>query len=115
MSQAEYEARSVRAVTTSWLEYEAQSHDSILSGYQQPRAYFVDGDLVVAITEETRSRFVTCYHEHFYSRRALHGNNPGNTASLAQRRLRYLENLRYKEKGGVIINLRIIRDAQPPK
>jgi hypothetical protein len=66
---------------------------------------------VVAVIDVARSLFVTCFHEHFDSRRPLHGKNPGRGVSVAKRRLRYLDDLRIKEKGRLIINLRIIRDG----
>jgi len=69
-------------------------------------------DLVVAITDLARTRFVTWFHENFDGRQPLHGKHPGRGASIAQRRLRYREDLRLKDKGRVIINLRIIRDGE---
>ncbi|MFI5458512.1 MAG: hypothetical protein ACHRXM_24025 [Isosphaerales bacterium] len=69
----------------------------------------------IAIIDVDRSLFVTCFHEHFDSHRPLHGRHPGRGVSVAQRRLRYLADLRLKEKGRLIINLRIIRDGQPQK
>jgi hypothetical protein len=112
MTKKEYEARSLAAITTSWLEYEAQARDFVLSSYHKARAHYVDGDLVVSITDESRARLVTCFHEHFDNRSSLHGKNPGKGASVAQRRIRYSEDLRLKEKARLIINLRIIRDGQ---
>ena len=81
----------------------------------KPWAHDVDDDLVVAIVDVARSLFVTCFHEHFDSRRPLHGRHPGSRVSVAQRRLRYLDDLRLKEKGRLIINLRFIRDGKLPK
>jgi hypothetical protein len=111
ITAAEFEHRSVQAVADSWLEYEAQSRDFASSSYRSAGMHYVDNDLVVAITDQTRSKFVTCFHEHFDSRRPLHGRHPGRGVSVAQRRLRYKEDLVRKEKGRVIINLRILRDA----
>jgi hypothetical protein len=115
MTAEEYRDRSLRAVSGSWCEYEAQGRDFVLRTYLNSRAHYVDDDLVVAIVDVARSFFVTCFHEHFDSPRPLHGKNPGRTVSVAQRRLRYLDDLRMKEKGRVIINLRIIRDGQRQK
>jgi len=113
MTVEEFRDRSVQTVSDSWCEYEAQARDFALRAYVKPRAHYVDNDLIVAIVDLARSLFVTCFHEHFDSRRPLHGRNPGRGVSVAQRRLRYLDDLRLKEKGRVIINLRIIRDGQP--
>jgi hypothetical protein len=115
MTVAEYQDRSRTAVSGSWCEYEAQGRDFVLSTYIEPRAFYIDDDLVVAITDVERFSFVTCFHEHFDSRRSLHGKNPGRSVSVAQRRLRYLDDLRIKEKGRLVINLRVIRDGQPSK
>jgi hypothetical protein len=115
MTAEEYRDRSEKTVSDSWCEYEAQGRDLARSIYLDLRAYYVDADLVVAVTDVPRARFVTCFHEHFDSRRPLHGKNPGRSASVAQRRLRYLNDLRMKEKGRLIINLRVIRDGQPQK
>jgi hypothetical protein len=111
----EFRDRSERAVSDSWCEYEAQGRDFAQSTYLEPRASYVDNDLVIAVTDILRASFVTCFHEHFDSRRPLHGKNPGRSVSAAQRRLRYLDDLRIKEKGRLIINLRVIRDGQPQK
>jgi hypothetical protein len=112
MTKEEFEARSLQAVTAAWLEYEAQARDFALSSYHKSRAHYVDDDIVVSITDENRSHFVTCFHEHFDSRRSLHGKNPGKAASVAQRRIRYAEDLRLKDKARLITNLRIIRDGR---
>ena len=115
LTQQEYHDRSTRAFTDSWCESEAQARDFKLSEYVRPRVYYVDDDLVVAIVDLARALFVTCFHEHFDSRQPLHGRHPGRGVSVAQRRLRYLDDLRLKEKGRLIINLRMIRDGQPQK
>jgi len=99
MTVEEYRDRSVRTVSDSWCEYEAQVRDFALSSYVKPRAHYVDDELVVAITNVARSLFVTCFHEHFDSRRPLHGRHPGRGVSVSQRRLRYLDDLRLKEQG----------------
>jgi hypothetical protein len=107
----EYRDRSVQAVTNTWCEYEAQGRNFALSTYLESRIYYVDDDLVVAITDGTRSLFVTCFHEHFDGRQSLHGRHPGRGASVAQRRILYREDLRVKEQGRVIINLKVIHDG----
>jgi hypothetical protein len=111
----EYRDLSEVVVVNSWCEYEAQSWDPVLRTYRKRNASYIDNDLVVAIVDLSRLFFMTCVHEHFDSRRPLHGKNPGRTVSVAQRRFRYLDDLRIKEKGRLIINLRIIRGGQPQK
>jgi hypothetical protein len=106
MSEAEYEQRSQEAVAKSWAEYEGEGRHVAASAYYPPAAYFVDDDLVVAISDTLRNTFQTCYHEHF-SR--PHGLVPGPSASLAQRQLRYRQKLQWDENGGLIRNLRRIR------
>jgi hypothetical protein len=64
----------------------------------------VDDQLVVAITDLTRSLFHTCYHEHFNKR---HGPMP----SLGQRKLLYGQQLRWDEQGKMILNVRRIRNV----
>jgi hypothetical protein len=112
MTAEEYRDQSLRTVAASWCEYEAQGRDFQRGTYFDVRAYHVDDDLVVSITDQSRSQFVTCFHEHFDDRRPLHGGNPGRGVSVAQRRIRYQEDLRRKEKGRVLINLKVIRDGQ---
>jgi hypothetical protein len=111
MTVEEFRDRSVQTVTDSWYEYEAQGRDYALSAYLKARAHYVDDDLVVAITDVARSFFVTCFHEHFDGLQPLHGRHPGRGVSVAQRRLRYREDLRLKEQGRLIINLKVIRDG----
>ena len=82
-----------------------------LDTYFEARVYYADDDLVVAITDGTRSHYVTCLHEHFDGRQPLHGRHPRRSVSVAQRRLRYREDRRLKEQGRVIINLKVIHDG----
>jgi hypothetical protein len=110
MTEAEYETRSLTAITSRWLEFEARGRNFRYSDYDPPRAYHVDDDLVVGITDLARDRFVTCYHEHFDRRTPLHGLNPGRTVTSAQRRLLYRNDLRRKEQGRIILDLRIVAD-----
>lgn len=108
MSEAEYEARSQATFVNSWAEYEGEGRDVRNSAYFPRSAYFVDDDLVVAITDLPRQTFSTCYHEHFSSR---HGVDPPAGATIGQRRLRYIQNLNREEVGGMIRKLRRIRNV----
>ncbi len=72
--------------------------------YYPRAAYFVDDDLVVAITDLARGLFHTCFHEHFNRR---HGPMP----SLGQRQLLYRQHLRWDELGKMILNVRRIRNV----
>lgn len=107
----EYRDRSVRAVTDAWCEYEAEGRDFARSTYLPARASYVDDDLVVAVTDLARARFVTCFHEHFDGRQPPHGRNPGRGVSVAQRRARYREDLRLKAQGRLVINLKVVRNG----
>lgn len=107
----EYRDRSVRAVTDAWCEYEAEGRDFERSTYLPARASYVDDDLVVAVTDLARARFVTCFHEHFDGRQPPHGRNPGRGVSVAQRRARYREDLRLKAQGRLVINLKVVRNG----
>ena len=111
MTVEEDRDRSVRALTGAWCEYEAQGRDFGRSAYLPARVSCVDDDLVVAVTDLARMRFVTCFHEHFDGRQPPHGRNPGSDVSVAQRRLRYREDSRLKEKGRLIINPKVVRDG----
>jgi hypothetical protein len=107
----EYRDRSVRAVTDSWCEYEAQGRDFDRSAYLPARVSYVDDELVVAVTDLAGARFVTCFHEHFDGRQPPHGRNTGAGVSVAQRRMRYREALRLEAKGRLIMNLKVVRDG----
>jgi hypothetical protein len=111
MTEEKFRDRSLQAVSSAWCEFEAQKHDLAPGAYLPARACYVDDELVVAVTNIPRSWFFTCYHEHFDSRRPLHGRYPGNNVSVAQRRLRYREDLRRKTQGRFFINVRILRDV----
>lgn len=111
MTVEEYRDRSVRAVADAWCEYEAQGRDFERSTYLLARASYVDDDLVAAVTDLARARFVTCFHEHFDGRQPPHGRHPGRDVSVAQRRIRYREDLRRKAQGRLIINLKVVRDG----
>jgi hypothetical protein len=111
MTVEEFRDRSDRAVDGAWCEYEAQGRDFDRAAYLQARASYVDDDLVVAVTDLPRARFVTCFHEHFDGRQPPHGRNPGRGVSVAQRRIRYREDLRLKVQGRLIINLKVVRDG----
>src|SRR5438270_11656459 len=92
MTEPEYEQRSQDAFQNAWGEYEGEGRNVAGQCYYAPAAYFVDDDLVVAITDLARGSFHTCYHEHFNKR---HGPMP----SLAQRKLLYVQHLRWEEQG----------------
>ena len=108
ITEAEYEQRSQAAVTNSWGEYEGEGRDVEAGRYYPAAAYFVDDDLVVAITDLGRREFLTCYHEHF---NRPHGVVPGPNASAGQRRLRFIQQLNWDEQGKMIRNLRRIRNV----
>ena len=79
---AEDRDRSGRALTGAWSEYEAQGRDFDRSAYLPARVSDVDDDLVVAVTDPSRTRFVAGFHEHFDGRQPPHGRNPGSGVSV---------------------------------
>src|SRR5947207_13583833 len=64
MTATEYETRSQDAVANAWAEYEGEGRNVQLAEYYPAAAYFVDEDLVVAVTDPFKREFITCYHEH---------------------------------------------------
>jgi hypothetical protein len=91
MTESQYEVRSLDAVTGAWGEYEGEGRDRRTGEWKEARAFFVDQDLVVAITDGFRRTFITCFHEHFdYP----HGVVPGPGASLGDRQLAYIAMLK---------------------
>lgn len=106
VTASQYEARSLGAFANSWAEYEGEARNIEAGEYYPLSAYFVDNDLVVAITDMPRGEFLTCYHEHFGRR---HYSSPAANMSQGQRRLRYKDNLQLEEKGRLIQKVRRIR------
>ena len=98
MTEQQYETRSLDAVSNAWGEYEGEGWEVRNREYAEARAYFVDPELVVAITDAFRREFVTCFHEHFGH---PHGVDPG-AVSEGQRQLRYRQHLRQEQQGGLI-------------
>ena len=112
ITELQYEERAERAYSDAWAEYEGEGRDyeagKFEAGtYVPARAYFVDEQLVVAITDLWRSEFVTCYHHHFNG--CKHEHDPGRTASPGQRQLRFRQDLKHGEQGGMIRNLKRLR------
>jgi hypothetical protein len=105
MTEPQYETRSHDAVENSWAEYEGQAWEAIKGQYSPERAYFVDDDLVVGITDSFRREFVTCFHEHPGGRHVSRASMP----SIDQRRLEYTDRLDAEEQGRMIIHLKRIR------
>jgi hypothetical protein len=106
MTQLQYEQKSLDTYNNAWGEYEGEGRNVEAREYYPPSAYFVDDDLVVAITDTGRAEFLTCFHEHFGR---PHGRDPGAGASVGQRQLRYRLHLRRDEQGGMIRKVKLIR------
>ena len=106
LTESRYELRADEAVANAWAEYEGESWDVKNEEYRESRAYFVDDDLIVAITDRDRNDFVTCFHKHFG---CTHGMDPKRGASVGQKRLRYKDQLKMDDEGKAILNLRRIR------
>lgn len=107
MTELEYEERSELAVTTSWAKFKGESRNIATREYYKQAMYFVDDQLVVAITDDSEYEFITCFHEHFGRGHA----SPRSIGTVGQRRLRYKEHIRFDEQGGLIRNVRWIRDV----
>src|SRR5207244_59823 len=88
MTESEYESRSMDVVENAWAEYEGK-HQIDVNEYEEARAYFVDDDLVIAITDTFRRGFITCYHEHPGKKHTTRASMP----SVGQRRLEYRRRL----------------------
>lgn len=104
MTESQYELRSLDAVAKAWLIFEGEGRDIETREYNENRKYFVDDDLVVAITDSFARDFVTCFHEHFDS--ASHAAAGIASMSVAQRRMRYEKHLKDAEMGQLIRNVR---------
>jgi hypothetical protein len=105
-TEGEYERRSHDAVENAWAEYEDESPNPDAGRLYGPAKYFVDQELVVAITDLFVRDFITCFHEHFNVRRHAH---PATLGSIGQRQLRYKQFLQFEEQGRLIINVKRIR------
>ena len=88
--------------------YEGEGRNVQQMSYYPLAAFFVDDHLVVAITNDTRAEFLTCYHEHFSK---AHGVEPPASSSVAQKQLRYKQKLKWDEQGGMIRNLKRIKNV----
>jgi len=78
--------RADDSVANAWAEYEGEWKDGVTGDYKDAAAYYVDGQLVVAITDSFRRRFITCYHKHF---REPHGIDPAMGEPLGDLQLKY--------------------------
>jgi hypothetical protein len=106
MTEGEYEKRTNRAYRSAWAEFECEYWDPGARVHRELAAYYVDDELVLAITDVNRQEYKTCYHEHFDR---AHGHDPGPTASVGQRRLRYTKHLEQDVQGRKILKLKWIR------
>jgi hypothetical protein len=96
MTEDEYKERSQAAVVNAWAEYEGIVWSPSKQAYEDKAAYFVDEEMVLAITDLDRSFFTTCYHEHYDVK---HNFNQENTAPYGNQRLRYREWIQNNERG----------------
>lgn len=105
ITESEYAGRVQLAIEQAWLEYEAESHDSRWGGYREAAATYVDDDLVLAVTDLSRSSLITSFHEHF--------DRPNRCKTIqamtsGDRRLKYKQYFRWDEQGGKIRNVKVI-------
>ena len=106
MTMFQYEERSEAAYQNAWAEFQGEGRNRRASEHYPLSTYFVDDELIVAVTDLARQEFHTCFHEHFD--RAC-GVDPGPGVSVGQRRLRYIDGLNNEERGGMTKNLKRIR------
>jgi hypothetical protein len=118
MTETEYERRSQAAVVSSWCEYEAEELDreaSRFSGraeFHRRAAYFVDEDLVVAVTDISREDFRSCFHEHFNVKDVQKAHAlVHRKLTVGERKAKYLRALSNDERGGILRNLKKVRDV----
>jgi hypothetical protein len=105
MSELKYKERSEQVVANAWGKYRGEGRNIARGEYYDEAMYFVDDDLVVAITDVSGCDFITCFHEHFGRRHV----SPASIGTVGQRRLQYKEHLQFDEQGGLIRNVRRIR------
>lgn len=106
MSEFQYDQRSEQAVVNAWAEYEGECWSPSLNDFEDERAYYLDNELVMAVTDTFRKHFVTCFHFHFVK---PHSADPGKSYSVGQRQLRYRDHIDLEEKSGLIQNLTRIK------
>jgi hypothetical protein len=104
MTEREYQQRSEDAVANAWGKYRGEHRDIAAGGYHPLSTYFVDDELVVAITDVPEADFSTCYHEHFSRPHVAKASMP----SVLQRKQRYKNYLKFLEQGKLIINVQRI-------
>jgi hypothetical protein len=105
MTESEYEIRSLDAFTEAWAEYEGEEWDDFERDFRESRAYYIDDDLVIAITDTFRRRFISCFHEHPGRRHTSRAIMP----SVGQRRLDYRSRFENARTSGLIRNSQRIR------
>jgi hypothetical protein len=104
MGLEQYRSRSCYAVEHAWAVYEGEGRDVEGRVYYHRAAYFIDDDLMVAITDTYRETFITCYHEHLnYS----HEHSLGWTAG--RRQIEFRKHLLKQEQFRMIRKVRRIR------
>ena len=103
ITAAQYEAASHQVVRESWAEFEAQKQDPHYGDYHKASTYFIDDNLLTAITDLSRHWFITCFHERFGR---PHGTVPGPGASAGRRKLEYRQRLTDAENCKKYINVR---------
>jgi len=112
MTENQYELRSREAVANAWAEFEGRGRDIDSRTYVEARAYYVDNDLVCSITDIKRKKFVTCFHDGHPAGRHFHAHyhDPDKSVeAIGNRRLKYLEKIKQRVKGKLIIDFNPIR------
>lgn len=102
MTLKQYEMRSFEAKDNAWGSYDAEHKEE--GEWIERRSYFVDKQLVVAITDHTQQRFITCFHEHLAFMEA--GHSEVVAMDDGERILRYKEMLESDEENKLVRNLK---------
>jgi hypothetical protein len=106
MDESDYDLRSLDAFMKAVLIFEGEGLDRRTGDFKEARAYYVDDQLVVVITDSFQREFITCFHEHFdYP----HGVVPGPASMPGDRLLRYKAMLEKDELNQFIRRVKPIR------
>jgi hypothetical protein len=107
MSPEQYELRSDDAVGNAWAKYEGEDYDEVLKSFRDGAMYFVDEELVVAITDAWEREFITCFHKHYSG-----VDHPAIMAlSVGGRKLLYRERLNLEVQGRFFRRLKWYRNV----
>lgn len=105
MTKTEYQARAAKAVQHAVFDWVADVPLESFRAYPQlsTRCYFVDDQAVLAVLNQHRTKFFTCFHKHF---RHPHGIDPRPGESAGQIALKLSRWIDHQVATGKVINPR---------